>query len=174
MQKIENCCNSQSTNPNNKPEKNKEDKTVCLTTKTKTQKQDINKRTFKDYCGFIIIVFIGILYMYYIIKYNLISWCINTAISQGGSFLRFLIKFKTRISSFNKYSKIVEGTITSVSSILKERVCRWPVEFVSESITFGLNCCVINNAILLFLFLSNVASLSYLGFTVTAFASLFM
>ena len=155
-------------------EKHKEDKTVYLINKSKTQEQYTNKYTIKDYCAFIIVVFIGLVYIYYIIKYNLIGWSINQVISQVASYFRFLIKLTTRISSFNKYDKTVERNIIGLSSIFNEKICRWPVEIVSGSITFGLNCCVINFIALLFLFLSNVVSLPYLGFIVSAFVSLFM
>ena len=129
---------SQSMTRNDNSEINEKHQTVCLSNTTENREKDVSKYTIKDYCGFIIVVFIGILYIYYIIKYNLIGWIINQVVSQVASFFKFIIKLNTRISTFNNYSKRVEKIITSFSLIFKESICQYPVEFVSESITFGL------------------------------------
>jgi len=176
MQNCKNCCYSQSLNANDNidSEIKKEHKPVCLSKLTETQEGTISKYTIKDYFAFILVILIVVLYAYFIVKTNLVSWIINTAISQGGSFLRFLIKLKTKIFSFNKYAKKVERTIRSLSTCFKSRFCRYPVEFASSSMMFALNCCVINYVTLLILFLVNVSSLPYLEFIVTAFVSLLL
>ena len=151
---------------------NEKHKTVCLSNTTETREEDVSKYTIKNYCGIIIVVFIGILYIYYIVKYNLLGWIINQIVSHVASFFKFFIKLNTRMSSFNNYSKRVGKIITGFSLISKESICWYPVEFVSESITFGLNCSVLNYTTLFFLFISNVASLSYLKFIATALSLL--
>jgi len=173
MQNYENCCYPQSlyTNENTELKIKKEHKTVCLSKFTETQEGTTSKYTIKDYFAFILVIFIVVLYAYFIVKTNLVGWIINQAISQAGSLLRFLIKLKTKISSFNKYAKKVEKTIKGLSTCFKARVCRYPVEFASESLMFALNCFVVNYATLLLLFLGNIYSLPYLEFVVTAFVS---
>jgi len=173
MQNYENCCYPQSlyTNDNTESELKNEHRTVCLPKLTEIQNGTISKYTIKDYIAFILVIFIVVLYAYFIVKTNLVGWIINQAISQAGSLLRFLIKLKTKISSFNKYAKKVEKTIKGLSTCFKARVCRYPVEFASESLMFALNCFVVNYATLLLLFLGNIYSLPYLEFVVTAFVS---
>ena len=176
MQNYEICCYSQSLNTNNnkKLEIKKEHKTDYSYNTTKIQEEDISKYTIKDYFAFSLVIFIVVLYAYFIVKTNLVGWIINQAISQVATVLRFLIKVKTKISSFNKYAKKVEKIIKGLSTCFKARVCRYPVEFASASMMFALNCFVINYLTLLLLFLSNVASLPYLDFIVTAVVSLLL
>ena len=173
MQNYEKCCYPQSlnTNEDKKLEIKKEHKTDYSYNTTKIQEEDISKYTIKDYFAFSLVIFVVVLYAYFIVKTNLVGWIINQAISQAGSLLRFLIKLKTKIFSFNKYAKKVERTIKGLSTCFKARVCRYPVEFASESLMFALNCFVVNYATLLLLFLGNIYSLPYLEFVVTAFVS---
>ena len=155
MQNYDNCCYSQSIkrNKNIESEINKEQKTACLFFTTETLQETTNKYTFKDYSALVLVTFMAILYIYFTITTNLVGWIVNYVISQAGSFLKFLIKLIVRIFSFNKFAKRVEKAIKGLSLCFKSRVCKYPVELASTSITFTLNCYVIHFASLLILFL---------------------
>ena len=176
MQNYENCCYSQSIKKSENIESKikKEHKTACSFITTETQQEKTNKYTFKDYSALVLVTFLVVLYVYFTITTNLVGWIVNYAICQAGSFLKFLIKLRVRIFSFNKFAKRVEKAIKGLSLCFKSRVCKYPVELASTSITFTLNCYVIHFASLLILFLGNVDSLPYLEFIITAFVSLLL
>ena len=176
IQNNENCCCSQSIKLNDsiKSKLKIEDKTAYLLGTTEIQEEAISKYTFKDYSALVLVTFMAILYIYFTITTNLVGWIVNYVISQAGSFLKFLIKLRIRIFSFNKFAKRVETAIKGLSLCFKSRMWKYPVELASTSITFTLNCYVIHFATLLILFLGNVDSLPYLEFIVTAFVSLLL
>jgi len=175
IQNDENCCCSQSIKFNDsiKSKLKIEDKTAFLLGTTEIQEEADSKYTFKDYSDLVLVTFMTILYIYFTITTNLVGWIVNYVISQAGSFLKFLIKLKIRVLSFNKFSKRVERAIKGLSLCFKSKVCKYPVELASASLTFTLNCYVIHFVTLL-LFLGNVDSLPYLEFIITAFVSLLL